>query len=144
MDALSELLKYAIVVIGVVLAGLAAVLLAFGNRIRKQWEFDAEFRDAEGREFGEFEIESSAVGRGEAEFTVKARFSMRHPALVLYKRVQVLVEDTIVLEGRVSSPGQIALGPEDGRGLPDTVQAGQRCRVAIEGSELFAADLVPD
>ena len=45
--------------------GLLAVLfvlaMLFGKRIRKQWEFEAEFRDAAGREFGELDIESSRI-----------------------------------------------------------------------------------
>jgi len=44
------------------LIGLLFLLaLIFGKRIVKQWEYEAEFRDGGGREFGEFDIELSRV-----------------------------------------------------------------------------------
>lgn len=130
-----------IIAIGLLLAALAVVVALSGRRIRKRRQFGARFRDAETGEFGKFDIEISAARRRAAAFTTEARFRMRHPRLVLYKRVQVFVEDSIVLEGRVTSPGQIELGPAHLRELPDVLRRGQRCRVAIDGSELFAADL---
>lgn len=47
--------------------GLAAlvvlVVVVFGKRVHKLWEYEADFHDETGRYFGEFEIEMSKVGK---------------------------------------------------------------------------------
>ena len=81
METLFDIVKYAFFGFFGLILLLIVVVVLFGKRIRKQWEYEADFRDADGREFGEFEIELSRIEKEEPDFTLKAKFRMRHPAL---------------------------------------------------------------
>lgn len=130
-------------VFGLVVA-LILMALVFGKRVRKQWDYEAEFRDEKGREFGEFDIESSRIEKKEADYTVKAKLRMRHPELTLHRAISVYVDDVLVLEGRVESEGRIMLGKGHLKNSVDSARAGQICRVASGETELFRAELRPD
>ena len=144
MDLLIDIIKYALIGFFGLIGLLVVLVLLFGKRIKKQWEFEAEFRDDRGREFGEFDIESSRIEKQEPDYSIKAKFRMRHESLKLHQTVQVFVDDILVLEGMVQTEGQIRLGHENARDKPRDIQAGQRCRVHIGGNEMFAESLVPD
>ena len=144
MDLLIDIIKYTVFGIFGLIVLLIVLVLLFGKRVRKQWEFEAEFRDDRGREFGEFDIESSRIEKQEPDYSIKAEFHMRHEALRLHKTVQVYVDDVLVLEGMVQTEGQIRLGQENARDRPRDVQAGQRCRILVGGDEMFSEALVPD
>lgn len=45
------------------IAVLFIFALIFGKRKVKKWEFEAEFRDSSGREFGGFDIELSHIAK---------------------------------------------------------------------------------
>ena len=144
MEIILSILKY--IVLGVV--GLIGLLIAlavlFGKRKVTRWEFEAEFRDARGREFGEFEIEMSRIEKEEPEFSLKAEFKMRHSALALHKTVQIYLEDVLVLEGMVQAAGRVAL---DNRHLKNEIgdaKLGQICRVDVGGQTLFSEPLAPE
>ena len=144
MDLFIDIIKYTLIGFFALIGLLVALVLLFGKRIRKQWEFEAEFRDDHGREFGEFDIESSRIEKQEPDYSIKAKLRMRHASLKLHQTVQVFVEDTLVLEGMVQTDGKIQLGHENARDKPGNVQAGQRCRILIGGTEMFSESLVPD
>jgi len=144
METLIDIIKYTVFGFFGLILLLAVLALLFGKRIRKQWEFEAEFRDDRGREFGEFDIESSRIEKQEPDFSIKAKLRMRHKSLQLHQTVRVYVDDIVVLEGMVQTEGQIQLGHENARDNPGNVQAGQRCRIVIGGNEVFSEALVPD
>ena len=127
------------------LIGLLFLLaLIFGKRIVKQWEFEAEFRDERGREFGEFDIELSRVARKETEDTFKAKFRLRHDTLEFGQRVQVFLDDLLVLEGNVETAGRILLTEEHIQMTLTTASKGQVCRVVYGGIEQFSQAIVED
>ncbi|MEL7187767.1 MAG: hypothetical protein AAFN50_15240 [Pseudomonadota bacterium] len=127
------------------LIGLLFVLaLLFGKRINKQWEYEAEFRDESGREFGEFDIELSHIAKEETVDTFKAEFKMRHASLDAGQRVQVYLDDALVLEGNVETQGRVWLTDKHIVTQLSDAQAGQVCRVVWGGVERFSEAIVPD
>ncbi len=81
---------------------LIVFALVFGKRVKKKWEYEAEFRDEAGREFGEFDIELSQIQKQEPGYTLKAEFHMRHELLGHLQTVQVFLDDLLMLEGEVT------------------------------------------
>jgi len=144
MDTILSIIKYFIYGFGGLIAFLFVYGILFGKRVRTQWEFEADFRDARGREFGEFEIELSKIEKEEPDFTLKAKFKMRHQALVPHAVVQVYVEDLLVLEETVETEGRMYLRPAHLINAVDTVSEGQTCRVVVGGTEIASAEFHPD
>ena len=144
MDAIISIIK--IIFFGFFgLIGLLFLLaLIFGKRIVKQWEFEAEFRDEQGREFGEFDIELSREAKKETEDTFKAEFQLRHKSLEQGQRVQVFLDEVLVLEGKVETAGRIRLTEDDIKIALTTASAGQTCRVVYGGIERFSQTIVED
>ena len=133
------------------LLGLLALLgviiiaaLLFGKRVTKHWEYEAEFRDAAGREFGEFEIELSQIQKEEAQATIKADLKLRHEALAAQSLVRVYLDDKRVLEGTAERAGRVSLRATFGEHDLGTIAAGQECRVVVGETELAAAPLHRD
>lgn len=123
---------------------LFILALLFGKRIRKQWEFEAEFRDEGGREFGEFDIEMSRIDKEEPDFSFKAKFKLRHKSLELGQRVQVYLDELLVMEGKVEKAGRILLGKDAIVNEANDATAGQVCRVVYGGLERFSEAIRPD
>ncbi len=144
MDLLFDIVKYAFYgFFGIVLL-LVVVVILFGKRVRKKWEYEADFRDADGREFGEFEIELSRIEKEEPDYTLKTKFRMRHAAMTAHATVQVYIDDTLVFEQMVETEGRMYA-----RGVPpvnvvEQVSSGQMCRVVIGGTELASAEFRRD
>ncbi len=61
MEILLTIIKYLVFGFVGLLGLLVVVVVLFGKRIHKRWEFEADFLDANGREFGEFEILLSRI-----------------------------------------------------------------------------------
>ncbi|MCH9696142.1 MAG: hypothetical protein K0U72_16620 [Gammaproteobacteria bacterium] len=144
METVFAFLKYAFLGFFGLIAALFVLAIVFGKRIVKQWEFDAEFRDANGREFGELDIELSRIAKEETVDTFKAKFKMRHESLQVGQRVQVFVDDVLVLEGAVETAGRIWLTQENCKNSLQSASAGQLCRVVYGGVEQFSEPLVRD
>lgn len=144
MNLLFDVIKYSVFGIFALLAVLVVVTLLFGKRVRKQWEFEAEFRDASGREFGEFDIECSRIEKVEADYTVKAKLELRDEALTPGEAVRVFIDDAPVMEGTVTAAGYIRLKQEGLMPAAFDVRAGQRCIIAIGGREAYSEVLRPD
>ena len=123
---------------------LFVLALLFGKRIRKKWEFEADFRDESGREFGELDIEMSRVGKDEPDYSFKAKFKLRHDSLEVGQRVQVYLDELLVMEGTVDSAGRIYLKQDAVVSEATEASAGQVCRVVYGGLERFAEPLRPD
>ena len=109
MDSLFSFFKYAFFGFFGLLLLLVVFVLLFGKRVRKRWEFEAEFRDMSGREFGEFDFEMSRIEKEEVEYSFKAKFKMRHESLPQGALVQVYLEDLLVMQGHVTKAGQVLL-----------------------------------
>ncbi len=120
------------------------IALLFGKRVRKRWEFEAEFHDASGREFGEFDMEMSRIEKEEPDFRFKAKLRMRHDSLEPHDTVRVLVDDQTILEGMVEKAGRVFLGNDHIRNTVEQPAAGQLCRVMVGSVELANAALVRD
>lgn len=144
MELIFAVFKYVLTGFFGLIALLFVAALVFGKRIRKRWELEAEFHDAGGREFGEFDMEMSRVEKEERDYRLKAKLQMRHDSLQLHDTVRVLVEDRIVLEGMVEKAGRVFLGNDHIRSTIDAPAAGQLCRVMVGSVELANARLVRD
>lgn len=144
MESIFAILKYLVFGFFGLIALLVVVVLVFGKRIKKKWDFEAEFRDASGRKFGEFDIEMSRIEKEEPDHTFKAKFRMRHDSMQLHQTVQVYLDDTLIVEGMVSEAGKVFLGKENIRNQVDEARVGQQCRVIVAGQELFSEPLKPD
>ena len=143
MESVFDVLQY----LGYGLLGLfvllVLVVLIFGKRVRKQWEYEAEFRDASGREFGELDIEMSRIEQEEPDYTLKVSFRMRHETLRLHQTIQVTLDGVVILEGMVGEEGSIRLGNEHLQTHIDEPHAGQVCKVIRSGEALFSAEILP-
>ena len=123
---------------------LFILALLFGKRINKKWEFEAEFRDAGGREFGEFDIEMSRIEKEETDYSFKAKFKLRHESLELGQRVQVYLDEMLVMEGQVEKAGRIWLRKDAVVNEAVDAKEGQVCRVVYGGLERFSEAIRPD
>lgn len=121
--------------------GIVLLVVVFGKRVRKQWEFEAEFRDAQGAEFGEFDIESSMIDKQDSGFRLRASLDIRHEMISPNVNIQVLMDNQLVLEGVASAEGKAFLYSDELPVTSLTPQAGQRCVVLIGGIEVATADL---
>lgn len=144
METLFDIVKYLFYGFVGLLLLLVVLTILFGKRIRKKWEFEADFRDASGREFGEFEIELSRIDKEEPDYTVKGKFRMRHPALTMHSTVQVYVDDTLVFERMVDTEGRMYVQRTRLVNPIEQVSARQSCRVVIGGREVASAEFHPD
>ena len=144
MQTLFDIVKYLIFGFFGLILLLIVITLLFGKRIRKKWEFEADFRDADGREFGEFEIELSRIDKEEPDYTLKAKFRMRHASLRQHATVQVYVEDTLVFERMVETEGRLWVPRAPLVNPIERISAGQTCRVMVGGSEIASAAFHPD
>ncbi len=144
MDAIFSILKYLVFGFFGLIGVLFVLALLFGKRIIKQWEYEAEFHDDNGREFAEFDIELSRIAKEETQDTFKAKFRLRHASLKAGQRVQVFLDDTLVLEGLSAKAGRVILGTEHIKTPLETASAGQLCRVVYGGVERFTAAIIRD
>ncbi|MDJ0907120.1 MAG: hypothetical protein QNI96_13960 [Woeseiaceae bacterium] len=144
MEILLTIIKYLVFGFAGLIGLLVVVVMLFGKRIHKRWEFEADFRDATGREFGEFEIQLSRIEKEEPEDTLKAKLRLRHPSLVQHATVQVFIDDTLVLEKMVEKEGRIYVRTKDLVNPVDSVTAGQVCRVVVGGTVIASAGFHPD
>ena len=144
MDTLFSIVVYVLYGFFGFLLLLFILALLFGKRVKKQWEYEAEFRNDAGREFGEFDIEMSQIQKEEPEPTFKAKFRLRHATLEAGQRVEVYVDDVLVMAGNAEKAGRIYL-QKDAIETPLAVASeGQVCRVVYGGRERFAEPLKPD
>ncbi len=144
MELIVTIIKFVFLGAFGLIGALILLALLFGKRIRKRWEYEAEFRDAAGREFGEVDIEMSRIEKEEPDYTFKASLRLRHERLVPQSTVSVEIDDRIVLEGQVDKPGFVHLGKEHIRNVVDRPSAGQNCRILVGGAVLASAELLPD
>ena len=144
MDLIFSVVKYLAMGFFGVIGALFLLALLFGKRVRKRWEYEAEFHDASGREFGEFDIEMSRIEKEEADFRFKAKLRMRHASLEPHDTVRVVVDDRTILEGMVEKAGRVFLGQDHIRNTIDEPAPGQLCRVMVGSVELATTTLVRD
>lgn len=144
METLFSFFQYALFGFVGLLLLLVLLVLLFGRRVRKRWDYEAKFRDLSGREFGEFDLEMSKIEKEEPEYSLKAKFRMRHESLEKGQLVQVYLEDLLVMQGNVTRSGRILLRD---RAVVSEVRdpaPGQVCRVVWSGIEQFRAPIRPD
>jgi len=144
MDTLFSIVVYLLYGFFGFLLLLFILALLFGKRIKKEWEFEAEFRDDGGSEFGEFDIEMSRIVKEEPDFSFKAKFKLRHESLETGQRVQVYLDDLLVMEGKVETEGRILLREVAVVNEATEASAGQVCRVVYGGLERFSQAIRPD
>ena len=144
METLFNFLMYALFGLFGLLLLVFILAVLFGKRIRKQWEFEADFLDENGREFGEFEIEMSKIEKEEPDYTLKAKLSMRHPALTQHATVQVYIDKTLVIERPVETEGRIYVRTGQLVNTVDQVTSGQNCRVVVGSTQIASAEFHPD
>lgn len=144
MEMLFDIIKYTFFGFFGLILLLVVIAVLFGKRVRKKWEYEADFRDANGREYGEFEIELSRIDKEEPDYTLKAKFRMRHASLKQHTTVQVYVDETLVFEQMVETEGRMYAQRAKLVNPVDRVSEGQRCRVVVGGTEIASAEFHPD
>ncbi len=144
MEAIFSLIQSALLSVLILLGLLVVAAALFGKRIKKEWEYEAEFRDAKGREYGEFDIELSQIEKTELQPTIKVTLQMRHPSLTEHQMLQVLLDKRIVVEAMVETPGRVLLNKTFGESDLGEVAAGQTCRIMLGDTEIAAAPLKAD
>jgi hypothetical protein len=144
MEIVFTIFKYFVFGFFFLIVLLFALAAIFGKRIKKQWEYEAEFRDTAGKEFGEFDIEMSRIEKEEPDFTFKSSFRMRHESLREGQEVQVYVEDLLAMEGIVEKAGRVYLDRTKIVNAVSNAEVGQRCRVMLDDQEMFSATLEHD
>ena len=144
MDTFFDILKTVLLGFGALLVALFVLAFLFGKRVRKQWEYEAEFRDDSGREYGEFEIELSQIDKEEAEPTTKLKLQLKDPALEIGRTAVVTLNDRVVFETTIKTAGRV-LATEtraaDGASRP---AEGDICRVLIGDAVIAEAALTLD
>ena len=144
MDIVSVIAMYLLYGIVVPLTVLIVLVLFFGKRFKKHWEYEAEFRDASGREFGEFDMELWQIANEESGPTFQAKFRLKHESLEVGQRVEVYVDDVLVVAGNTQKPGRIFLKTNAVVAPLTQAAEGQVCRVVYGGRERFAEQLKAD
>ena len=144
MDVIFSIVKYIFLGFFGLIGVLFLLALIFGKRIVKQWDFEAEFRDEQGREFGELDIELSHIAKKETEDTFKAKLRLKHASLERGQRVQVFLDEVLILEGNAEVAGRILLTEEHIKTSLTTASAGQVCRVVYGGRERFTQAIEKD
>ena len=77
MEIIFSILKYGVFGFFGLIGLLIVVVMIFGKRIEKKWDYEADFRDESGKEFGELDVEMSRIEKDEPNFSLKAKFRMR-------------------------------------------------------------------
>ncbi|MEM6513403.1 MAG: hypothetical protein AAF660_10340 [Pseudomonadota bacterium] len=144
MELAFTLIKNAFLLFVGLIGILFVLALLFGKRKLTRWEFEAEFRDASGREYGEFDIEMSKIEKDESDYTFKATFNMRHERLQTGVNVKVVLDDTLVLAGTVEKTGRVRLYTPHLVNRLDEARDGQRAAVLLDDIEFVSAVLRPD
>lgn len=144
MESVVGVIKYLFYGFLALIAVLVVVAVVFGKRVIRKWEYEAEFRDASGREFGELELKMSRIEKEEPDFSLKVDFWLRHESLLPQQTVRVYLDEIPLLEGMVSASGRIRLGNQHLQTEIDEPAAGAMCRVERGGQEIAAAELLPD
>lgn len=129
---------------GIGFVALVVLALVFGKRIKKRWEYEAEFRYDDFKEYGEFEVELSKIEKEEHDYTLKVEFYFRHEAVQEHQPVQVYVDELLVLEGLPEKDGYVRLGIDHLQNAVDEPLLGKSCRVVIAGEEIVSQALKPD
>ena len=126
------------------IAFVVLVVVVFGKRVHKLWEYEAHFSDETGKYVGEFEIEMSKVGKEAIDHTLKAEFEARHESIAPGQSVEVYVDDLRVMQGIVVHAGKVVLTVDDLTVREFEPTVGQTCRVMIDTQERWTADLKLD
>ena len=123
---------------------LFALAILFGDRVKKTWDFEAEFFD-EGDEVGEFDLELSQILKKEKAPSLKGKLSIKSPKLKKGQSIEVLLNDQLVMRGEVGFKNKAWLRTE-----ALVIQEIQRpklgdiCQVLVEGKPIFKGRLKPD
>lgn len=144
MESVVGVIKYLFYGFLALIAVLVVVAVVFGKRVIRKWEYEAEFRDASGRELGELELKMSRIEKEEPDFSLKVDFWLRHESLLPQQTVRVYLDEIPLLEGMVGESGRIRLGNQHLQTEIDEPAAGAMCRVERGGQEIAAAELLPD
>ena len=144
MEFLLDLVRYGVLGFFGLIGALFVLALLFGKRMETKWDLEADFRDERGREIGEFDIELKRVVGEDADFTLRAEFTLRHAALAIGQPVEVCLEDAPVMRGTVETEGRIRLGNDHLCGDLKDPAVGEICSVRVGGAELLTAPLQRD
>jgi hypothetical protein len=124
--------------------GLIVLVVVFGKRVEKKWEYEAKFRDARRREIGEFDIELFRIPSDNTDWKFKAKFVLRHPALIPGQVLRVYLDDELVIEKTLEQAGFVRLGASELCAEIKSPAAGQVVSVRCGDDELFAEALYRD
>lgn len=92
METDFTLFKYFVFGFFSLIVWMFAVAAIFGKRIRQRWELEAEFRDAGGKEFGEFDIQMSHIERAGRVYFDKSRIVSAVPNVAVGQMCRVVID----------------------------------------------------
>ena len=144
MDTFFDIVKTVLFGFGALLLALFVLAFLFGNRVRKQWEYEADFLNSSGREYGEFEIELSQIEKEEPEPTAKLKLQLRDPALGAGSRAVVTLNDQPVFETTIETAGRVLATETRSADAVTRPAEGDICRVLVNGSVIAEAELKLD
>lgn len=141
MERLTSFFEILYSVFGFVL--IAALGLAIKSALfSKRSKYKAEFRHISGRVLGEFDMILALIEDEVFNKLVKVRFRMRHESLRKGQALEVYVDETLVITGKVRRAGRISLRRKEIRDFAFAKPAAERvCRVVWGGIEQFRAPL---
>lgn len=119
--------------------------LIFGDRIERDWEYEATFTDKNEKKIGELDIEYSFIPKKEKVKMFKPKFYLRHKMLKPGSLLSVYVNDLKILEGTIKKHGTIRLGAENiVYEITETPADNSTCTLKINDEEFLSAPLYED
>lgn len=148
MEFIFDIITYIVIgffaLIALLVVITVVITVVFGKRIEKEYDLEAEFHDEKGKEFAEFDLSSWRYQKEGGEYQFKASFKWRDSRLALDSKVEVLLENQIVLQGTVEKVGNIRLNNQHIVNQPENPQAGQQCQIRLDGEVVLEKALAED
>ena len=119
--------------------------LIFGDRVERDWEYEATFTNKNEKKIGELDIEYSFIPKKEKAKMFKPKFYLRHKMLKPGSLLSVYVNDLKILEGTIKKHGTIRLGAENiVNEITETPADNSICNLKINDEEFLSAPLYED
>lgn len=116
---------------------LVVIAILFGKKQEEQYDLEAEFVDENNREYAEFDLRSWRYAKEQGDFQLDVSFHWKDERLTTGDKVQVSLENSVILEGNVSDAGKIRLNKDNLINQPNNPKAGKICTVMLNGDKVL-------
>ncbi len=147
MDVLFSILDVIFKGVGLVVAGFIGLIVfavLFGKKVESRYDLEAEFLDDDGKEIAEFDIKLWRYAKEAGNFQLKASFTWKDSQLSVGDKVQVFLQDLLVMEGIVEKATEIKLFKQHIKNTPDNAKQGNECRVLVNGNQRLCQAMIND